>query len=305
MKFLIAGLVMIAMAGGLLVVKEPKGQNMIRIEAGPVVLGAPGKNSLVGPATYEVAGFYIDRREVSNAQYSKFVRATRRDPPAFANDDEFNQPGQPVTGVTWNDANAYCQWRGKRLPSEIEWEKAARSGDGRIYPWGNRFEVRFTHLSGEAPLAISAYPPQDVTPSGIVGMAGGVSEWVNDVQFASGGVCGRSIADVAEDAGSSSIGSSKNLFEKLLANGGELARFSPLCMAGRDAVSPEITARNNQLSLKLASLGHSGWGMEKCAYIKGNSFNGRAHMTKLTNRLWDYADAVAEFVGFRCARSAN
>jgi len=55
----------------------------------------------------------------------------------------------------------------------------------------------------------------------------------------------------------------------------------------------------------LIDLGHPHWGAKRCAYIKGNSFNGLDHMTKLTNRMWDYTDSIAEFVGFRCARSAS
>jgi|GEM_PF-1722571 len=310
MRILLAGLSAILIAGAMLA--TPDHDDMVRIEAGPVELGAPDKNSLPGPAIYQVAGFLIDRHEVSNAQYGEFVRQSGRAPAAFSDDDEFNQPGQPVTGVTWDDANAFCKWAGKRLPSEVEWEKAARSGDGRIYPWGNKFKTGFAQLSGDKPMAISAYPPEDRTPQGLVGMAGGVSEWVDDVQFASGGVCGRTIttqpaaADAAADAVVAGAGGNdRSRFKQLLANGGELASFAPLCLSGRKNLSAAVTAHNNQMSMALAKLGKPGWGMQKCAYIKGNSFNGRAAMTRLTNRMWDYADSVAEFVGFRCARSVN
>ncbi len=275
-----------------------KTDDMVLIKAGPVKLGAPDKNSLVGPAIYQVDGFWIDRQEVSNEDYNRFIKATGHKPAEFADDDEFNAPDQPVTGVRWADARAYCKWAGKRLPSETEWEKAARSGDGRIYPWGNKFKAQNAYLSGEVPLKRADYPSQDTTPWGLKGMAGGVSEWVSDVQIASGGVCGRGMS--VEPA---FVTRDQSLFDKLLSEGGKLARFAPACNVGGKGFAPEIVARNQKLSMTLARLGKPGWGMQKCAYIKGNNFSGRPHMTKLTNRMWDYTDTYAEFVGFRCARS--
>jgi len=295
MKLGVTVVSVLVIAGGILI--APGNSDMLAIKAGPVKLGAADINSLSGPAIYQVEAFSIDRREVNNADYAKFVRATSRQPAAFADDEQFNQPDQPVTGVTWNDANAYCQWVGKRLPSQIEWEKAARSGDERLYPWGDEFKAENAHLSGEQPISISDYPKQDTTPHGLTGMAGGVSEWVADVQMASGGVCGRGVSNqpgfVSDD---------KSVFDKLLSGGGELATFAPACAVSGQTISPAVAARNQKLSLALMRLGKPEWGMQKCAYIKGNSFNGRHHMTKLTNRMWDYANSYAEFVGFRCAK---
>ncbi len=107
--------------------------SMVEVAQGHAILGAPDRNSLPGPAIYDVPAFKIDRREVTNTDYNEFIKATGHPPAAFADDDEFNQPDQPVTGVTWDDARKYCAWKGKRLPSEIEWEKAARGADARIY----------------------------------------------------------------------------------------------------------------------------------------------------------------------------
>jgi formylglycine-generating enzyme required for sulfatase activity len=282
-------------AGGIFL--APGQGDMLHIKAGPVELGAPDSNSLVGPAVYQVDAFAIDRFEVRNSDYQTFIKATDRRPPAFADDPEFNHPDQPVTGVTWADANAYCKWAGKRLPSEIEWEKAARSGDGRLYPWGNEFNVSNAYLKGDRPVAIVQYPRADRTPHGLVGMAGGVSEWVADVQMASGGVCGRG-ANFSPEF----LTDKKSEFEKLLKDGGQLGTFAKVCEVSSQAVSPSVVARNQKLSRALARLGKPEWGMQKCAYIKGNSFNGEAHMTRLTNRMWDYANSYAEFVGFRCAK---
>ncbi len=82
--------------------------------------------------------FYIDRYEVTNAQYKKFMDATGYKAPLYWKDSNYNTPNQPVIGVNWHDAKAYADWAGKRLPTETEWEKAARGGlVGKRYVWGN------------------------------------------------------------------------------------------------------------------------------------------------------------------------
>jgi len=135
--------------------------------------------------------FYIDKKEISNGDYKMFIEATKRAAPSLWDDQTLNSPSQPVVGVDWNDADAYCRWVGKRLPAETEWEKAARGTDGRNWPWGNVWDpTKDNHGKGAegygydesdgwkytAPvgteLGMSLY--------GVLNMAGNVYEWTAD-----------------------------------------------------------------------------------------------------------------------------
>ncbi len=130
--------------------------------------------------------FYIDKYEVTNAQYKGFLDKTGHTPPLFWNDDLYNQPEQAVMAVSWEDAAAYAEWAGKRLPTEAEWEKAARGTDGRYWPWGNQWDN--TKLNGNDVGAVDGYIytapvgsyPQGVSPYGVHDMAGNVWEWTAD-----------------------------------------------------------------------------------------------------------------------------
>jgi iron(II)-dependent oxidoreductase len=126
--------------------------------------------------------FRIDKYEVTNALYRRFIEATGRAAPQYWNDSEWNETNQPVVGVNWGDANAYCSWAGKRLPTEAEWEKAARGTDGRKYPWGEQWDNSRAN-SNESKLgktvAVGSYPG-GVSPYGAHDMAGNVWEWVAD-----------------------------------------------------------------------------------------------------------------------------
>ncbi len=171
---------------------SPDSEEMAYVPGGPVLLGGASPTAMPGPVLVEVGAFWIDRYEVTNAEYMAFVRATGHRPPMFADDPEFNRPDQPVTGVSWDDAEAYCRWRGKRLPTEREWEKAARGEDGRLYPWGDTFGAELAYLEGELPATVGSHRG-DVSPYGVYDMAGNVSEWVADMfvagQACSSGIC--------------------------------------------------------------------------------------------------------------------
>ena len=124
----------------------------------------------------------MDIYEVTNAQYQKFVEATgHRKLDEYYDKPRFNQPNQPVVGLSWGSARTYCEWVGERLPTEAEWEKAAR-GDlaGKRYPWGdsiNPERANYGHNVGQA-TPVGNYPPEN--SYGLYDMMGNVSEWCAD-----------------------------------------------------------------------------------------------------------------------------
>jgi formylglycine-generating enzyme required for sulfatase activity len=132
--------------------------------------------------------FYVDVTEVSNGTYKQFCDATGRAYPQPPPDDAAyfeSKPDYPVVNVTFEDAQAFAQWAGKRLPTEQEWEKAARGIDGRIYPWGNTISDRQANAAGNADGFDGAAPvnslPAGSSPYGILNMSGNVWEWTASV----------------------------------------------------------------------------------------------------------------------------
>ncbi|HYE99846.1 MAG TPA: SUMF1/EgtB/PvdO family nonheme iron enzyme, partial [Planctomycetota bacterium] len=151
--------------------------------------------------TEKTGAYWIDVHEVTNEQYAAFLKHIKEtgdhgrchpdEPkgvshvPAFMNDPRYNGPRQPVVGITWFDAFAYAAWAGKRLPTEPEWEKAARGRTGWIYPWGNDWQVqeRRCNASGkddgfEFTAPVGACP--GVSPYGCFDMVGNAREWCAD-----------------------------------------------------------------------------------------------------------------------------
>ncbi len=111
---------------------------MVLIPAGPALIGAGGlETSAIGEQTVHLGAFWIDRYEVTNKQYREFVLATGHDEPAiWCGDYRAEWDDRPVASVTYEDAEAYARWAGKRLPTVPEWERAARTAEGFAYPWG-------------------------------------------------------------------------------------------------------------------------------------------------------------------------
>lgn len=137
-----------------------------------------------------VDAFWIDRTEVTNAQYRRCVDAGVCDEPGCWDNNRYNAPDQPVVCLDWEDAQAYAASVGGRLPTAAEWEKAARGTDGRIYPWGNEFDCErgnfddVTRSSPDCDGYVTTAPagsyPAGASPYGALDMAGNVYEWVAD-----------------------------------------------------------------------------------------------------------------------------
>jgi formylglycine-generating enzyme required for sulfatase activity len=161
---------------------------MALIPAGEFLMGAEDLMPDARPVhRVFVSAFWIDRHQVTNAQYRKCVEAGGCLPPKDQQGfDDADRAQHPVTNVTWGQSRGYCQWKGKRLPTEAEWEKAARGTDGRRYPWGNSDELIKARLkSGEIKTVSNgteAVGSQSaiVSPYGVYDMVGSVAEWVKD-----------------------------------------------------------------------------------------------------------------------------
>lgn len=134
-------------------------------------------------------GFYIDRFEITTARYAKFLEATgsSHPPDEWETLDPARGSDLPVIGVDWNDAAAYCKWAGRRLPTDSEWEKAARGADERRYPWGNESpgpdRANFQNASPEpykGGLTRVGSHPAGRSPYGVEDLAGNAAEWTAD-----------------------------------------------------------------------------------------------------------------------------
>jgi formylglycine-generating enzyme required for sulfatase activity len=130
--------------------------------------------------------FWIDKYEVTLSEYAKFINATGHRPPKsiYWLRTGTHAPGSellPVVYVDYYDACAFCEWEGKRLPTEAEWEKAARGTDGRTYPWGNDWNPDYANTWEKGPhkrSPVNAYP-QGASPYGALNMGGNVWEWTS------------------------------------------------------------------------------------------------------------------------------
>lgn len=126
-----------------------------------------------------VDGFWIDRFEATNVEFERFRAATGTPvPEKLRSLDLSGYPLHPVVYVTWYEADAYCNWRGDRLPTETEWEKAARGSDGRRYPWGDDYDESRANTRNPGSAPAGSFP-EDVSPYGVRDMAGNVAEWVD------------------------------------------------------------------------------------------------------------------------------
>ncbi|WP_447987005.1 formylglycine-generating enzyme family protein [Nitrospira sp. Nam74] len=166
---------------------------MVTIPAGEFLMGSPermGRGDERPQRSVYIDAFAIDQVEVTNERYMAFVTATgHRNPPnpygsgALVSVKGIEQ--LPVVQTTWYDAKAYCSWAKKRLPTEAEWEKAARGTDGRLFPWGNEpATAARANFDREWQVEHTLYPVGSLSagdsPYGVKDMAGNAREWVQD-----------------------------------------------------------------------------------------------------------------------------
>lgn len=180
---------------------------MVLIPEGEFIMGSDAGREDEAPAhTVYVDAFWIDQFEVTNSAYLHFLQETDTQPPRYWKNGCYpsGQAIYPVVGVRWKDAQAYCNWVGKRLPTEAEWEKACRGTDGQIYPWGDTPDSQranvsippegpqpemwddawemIIHSTGKEHLAlkpVGSYP-EGASPFGVFDLVGNASEWVAD-----------------------------------------------------------------------------------------------------------------------------
>ena len=159
--------------------------DMVYIPAGEFTMGSNEWWPKSQPEHKKVTdAFYMDKYEVTNKRYKKFVEAVKRTPPGHWVNGEIptERAEHPVVFVSWYDADDFCRWEGKRLPTEPEWEKAARGTDKRTFPWGDKFEAKMGNmpqLGKNDTMPVGSFE-NGKSPYGLYDMAGNVWEWTSD-----------------------------------------------------------------------------------------------------------------------------
>ena len=164
--------------------------SMVLVPAGPFVMGCEPDPpcEMSGSCEVTLQSYWIDRTEVTQAAYQACVAAGVCGKPwVGCLWDPVGKPTHPAECVLWGDADRYCKWVGKRLPTAAEWEKAARGTDGRMYPWGNEPPTsdKVVILSesprfyGSGSMPVCSKSPEGDSPYGVCDMAGSVLEWVS------------------------------------------------------------------------------------------------------------------------------
>jgi formylglycine-generating enzyme required for sulfatase activity len=265
-------------------------EGMVLVPAGEFTMGSPSddnwaENDEQPQRVMFLPTFYIDQLEVSNLEYKRFIDATGwRPPPSwqegiYADGAEF----VPVTDVTWWDASAYAHWAGKRLPTEAEWEKAARGTDGRRFPWGAEFDPVLAN-NDKTLLPVGAKGSAGASPYGAVDMAGNVAEWTASVYAPypkieatlPGAFGGKVEGDSAADA------STATALEAPSAAGSSPPRI--------EDDDPRLAAFTKE---ELQD--------ERQRTTRGGSYNSYARFLRTTNRESENPGARWPNLGFRCA----
>ncbi len=208
------------------------------------------------------AAYRMDKYPVTNAQYARFVAQSGHRPPSAWPKGHIPQGEvlNPVTLVSWYDAISYCTWAGKHLPTEIEWEKAARGTDGRRWPWGNMMDAAYlnTYYSVGHAGRVDQYP-QGASPYGAMDMAGNVYEWVAD--------------DFAPYTGSRA---DTDLFKVKV----------PKVLSAQDRSKKTVDlVIDDELRYKV---------------LRGGSWNSDPFSTTTYHRNYESPNKASDFIGFRC-----
>ena len=170
------------------VVAQSSDPSMVLVPGSEFTMGSPmGDADERPPHQVYLDSYLIDRHEVTVGQYAEFLQQAGGNAPSdWKTMNQLSNKKRPVSNVDWADAAAYCKWAGKRLPTEAEWEKAARGTDGRLYPWGNEPPTsRHANYGQSGSNNNGALAPvgsfeEGKSPYGVYDMAGNVWEWVSD-----------------------------------------------------------------------------------------------------------------------------
>lgn len=252
----------------------PAPPDMLLVPGGPFTMGADsGGEEDEHPAhTVTVAAFYLDKTEVTNAAWDECVAAKACRPKSDAvrtKHPDFNGPQQPVSGISWDDAVAYCAFRGKRLPREAEFEKAARDTDDRRYAWGNEEPTHDRSVFASGRTEDVATHPAGRGPYGHDDLAGNVWEWMQDEYD-------------------------------------PYAYRRPTAGEGRPGACPDILAAQDELR-RLGKQGFTGTNPipDECEHsIRGGAYNYDAHGLRVTNRVHHPGRYRIPMLGLRCAKDA-
>lgn len=166
--------------------------DMVEIPSGNFIIGSTDDTTYASfQKILYVKRFFISKFEITNELYRNFWESDTLRKPKFWNDEKFNAPNLPVVGVSWIDADAYCEWLSQKtgktykLPTNDQWEKAARGVGGGSYPWGdvepnNKDFANFSNTFG-GPMSVDSYPTGRNQSYGTMNMAGNVAEWTGDL----------------------------------------------------------------------------------------------------------------------------
>lgn len=203
LRLLSCCLILLALTGCSIAGKEVKSvsppEGMVYVPKGWFLMGSTEKDGRVGRSVgvaelpqhkVYAEAFFIDRYEVSEGEFRRFLEATGRMAPRIWTVEEYvamyPEPidDHPMKGVSWYDADEYCKWVEKRLPTEAEWEKAARGTDGRQFPWGNEPNLPSKLMANSQESGIWWTTPvvsfkQGASPYGVINMSGNVMEWTS------------------------------------------------------------------------------------------------------------------------------